>query len=66
MLFRSLFIAYAPYDKPKIALAIVLENGGGGSSNGGAVARKILDYYLEGDNSTELDDASSSTTGHED
>nr|WP_217332288.1 penicillin-binding protein 2 [Gilliamella apis] len=63
---HALFIAYAPYDKPKIALAIVLENGGGGSSNGGAVARKILDYYLEGDNSTELDDASSSTTGHED
>ena len=63
---HALFIAYAPYDKPKIALAIVLENGGGGSSNGGAVARKILDYYLEGDNSTELDDGSSSTTGHED
>ena len=63
---HALFIAYAPYDKPKIALAIVIENGGGGSSNGGAVARKILDYYLEGDNSTELDDASSSTTGHED
>ena len=63
---HALFIAYAPYDKPKIALAIVLENGGGGSSNGGAVARKILDYYLEGDNSTELDDASSPTTGHED
>ena len=63
---HALFIAYAPYDKPKIAIAIVLENGGGGSSNGGAVARKILDYYLEGDNSTELDDGSSSTTGHED
>ncbi len=63
---HALFIAYAPYDKPKIALAIVLENGGGGSSNGGAVARKILDYYLEGDNSTELDDGASSTTGHED
>ncbi|WP_416380055.1 penicillin-binding protein 2 [Gilliamella sp. B2889] len=62
---HALFIAYAPYDKPKIALAIVLENGGGGSSNGGAVARKILDYYLEGDNSTELNDESPNT-GHED
>ena len=50
---HALFVAYAPYDKPKIALAIVLENGGGGSSNGGAVARKILDYYLLGDNTTE-------------
>ena len=63
---HALFIAYAPYDKPKIALAIVLENGGGGSFNGGTLARKILDYYLEGDNSTKLDYTSSSMTGHED
>ncbi|OCG71072.1 penicillin-binding protein 2 [Gilliamella sp. Occ3-1] len=58
---HALFIAYAPYDKPKIALAIVLENGGGGSSNGGAVARKILDFYLLGNNSTELDEPSPNT-----
>ncbi|MFQ0995363.1 penicillin-binding protein 2 [Gilliamella sp.] len=58
---HALFIAYAPYDNPKIALAIVLENGGGGSSNGGAVARKILDFYLLGNNSTELDDPSPNT-----
>jgi penicillin-binding protein 2 len=63
---HALFIAYAPYDKPKIALAIVLENGGGGSANGGLIARKILDYFLEGDNSTRLDGTSSSPkTGHE-
>ena len=62
---HALFVAYAPYDKPKIALAIVLENGGGGSSNGGAVARKILDFYLLGNNSTELDE-SSPNTGTED
>jgi penicillin-binding protein 2 len=58
---HALFIAYAPYDNPKIALAIVLENGGGGSSNGGAVARKILDFYLLGNNSTELDEPSPNT-----
>ena len=62
---HALFVAYAPYDKPQIALAIVLENGGGGSSNGGAVARKILDFYLLGNNSTELDE-SSPNTGTED
>lgn len=62
---HALFVAYAPFDKPTIALAIVLENGGGGSSNGGAVARKILDYYLLGDNSTELDETPSHA-GHED
>ncbi|WVD60726.1 penicillin-binding protein 2 [Orbus mooreae] len=51
---HALFIAFAPYDKPKIALAIVLEHGGGGSSNGGAIAKHILDYYLLGDESTQV------------
>ena len=51
---HALFIAYAPYDKPKIALAVVLENGGGGSTQGGAIAKRILDYYLLGDESTQI------------
>lgn len=54
---HALFIAYAPYDKPTIALAIVLENGGGGSTNGGAIAKRILDYYLLGDESTKISEA---------
>lgn len=57
---HALFIAYAPFDKPKIALAIVLENGGGGSTNGGAVAKHILDYYLLGIESTNLETTDSS------
>lgn len=60
---HALFIAYAPFDKPKIVLAIVLENGGGGSSNGGAVARHILDYYLLGEESTNLSDSDSFSGG---
>lgn len=51
---HALFIGFAPYDKPTIVLAIVLENGGGGSSNGGAIAKHILDYYLLGDESTQI------------
>lgn len=39
---NSLFIAFAPVKKPKIALAVVVEN----SPIAGTVARKILDYYL--------------------
>lgn len=57
---HALFIAYAPFDKPKIVLAIVLENGGGGSTNGGAVAKHILDYYLLGIESTNLETTDSS------
>lgn len=54
---HALFIGFAPYDKPTIVLAIVLENGGGGSSNGGAIAKHILDYYLLGDESTKIPEA---------
>lgn len=40
------FVAFAPLEKPKIALVVLIENGGGGSSVASPVARKILDYYL--------------------
>lgn len=41
---NSLFIAFAPVDKPKIAIAVIVENFAAASQ----VARKILDYYLIG------------------
>ena len=40
------FIAFAPVKNPKIAVAVLVENGGGGSSVAGPVARKVLDSYL--------------------
>ena len=40
------FIAFAPVKSPKIAVAVLVENGGGGSSVAGPVARKVLDSYL--------------------
>lgn len=43
---HSLFIAFAPVDKPRIALAVVAEN----STMASAIAKKILDYYLMQDN----------------
>jgi len=42
------FVAFAPVDKPKIALAVLLENGGGGSEVAAPVARAILDHHLLG------------------
>lgn len=45
---HALFIAYAPADDPKIALAVIVENGGGGGSTAGPIARKVIDYYLLG------------------
>ena len=43
---HGLFIAFAPVDKPKIAIAVIVENGGGGSSSAAPVARKVMDAYL--------------------
>lgn len=45
---HALFIAYAPAEDPKIALAVIVENGGHGGSAGGPIARKVMDYYLLG------------------
>ena len=45
---HALFIAYAPADVPKIALAVIVENGGHGGSAAGPIARKVMDYYLLG------------------
>ncbi len=42
------FIAFAPADKPKIALAVLAENGGHGGATAAPIARKVLDYYLLG------------------
>ena len=45
---HALFIAYAPADDPKIALAILVENGGHGGSTAAPIARALFDYYLLG------------------
>jgi penicillin-binding protein 2 len=43
---HALFIAFAPADNPKIALALIVENGGWGAEAAGPIARRVLDYYL--------------------
>ena len=43
---HALFIAYAPADKPTIALAVLVENGGFGAQSAAPIARMVLDYYL--------------------
>lgn len=45
---HALFVAFAPADDPKIALAVIVENGGGGSSTAAPIARKVMDAYLLG------------------
>jgi len=48
---HSLFIAFAPAEpgvQPKIALALLVENGGFGAQAAAPIARQVLDYYLLG------------------
>lgn len=45
---HALFVAFAPVDKPKIALAVLVENGGFGAQTAAPIARMVLDYYLLG------------------
>lgn len=43
---HAVFIAFAPYDNPKIAVAVLAEHGGSGSGTTAPMARKVMDYYL--------------------
>ncbi len=45
---HALYIAFAPVESPKIALAVLVENGGFGASAAAPIARLVLDYYLLG------------------
>jgi penicillin-binding protein 2 len=45
---HALFIAYAPADDPKIALALLVENGGHGGSTAAPIAREVFDFHLLG------------------
>jgi penicillin-binding protein 2 len=45
---HAVFIAYAPADDPKIAMALLVENGGHGGSTAAPIAREVFDYHLLG------------------
>ena len=45
---HSLYIAFAPLESPKIALAVLVENGGFGARAAAPIARTVLDYFLLG------------------
>jgi hypothetical protein len=43
-----LYIGFAPADKPRIALAVIVENAGFGAAAAAPIARLAMDYYLTG------------------
>lgn len=44
---HALFVAFAPYDKPEIAVAVVVEHGGHGGSDAAPIAARILRAYFD-------------------
>ncbi len=61
---HKLMTAFAPYDKPRVAVTMILENGGAGPTVG-TVMRQILDHIMLGYNNTVLPDAASKPPGYE-
>lgn len=45
---HSLYMAFAPLEKPEIAVAVIVENGGFGAQAAAPIARKVFDYHLLG------------------
>ncbi len=43
---HALFIGFAPYENPKIAIAVVIENVGFGGTHAAPIAKKVIDSYL--------------------
>lgn len=46
---HALFVNFAPYDKPQIAVSVIVEHGGGGSKAAAPIARDITLQTLYGD-----------------
>lgn len=45
---HALYTAYAPADEPRIVVAMVVENAGFGAEHAAPIARRVLDYWLQG------------------
>jgi penicillin-binding protein 2 len=52
---HSLYIAMAPADDPKIALAVIVENAGWGAGAAAPIARRVFDFMLMGQYPSEED-----------
>ncbi len=46
---HAVFVGFAPYDNPKIAVAVIMENAGFGSVAAAPIARDVIKAYLEKD-----------------
>jgi penicillin-binding protein 2 len=61
---HGLFIGYGPVERPRYAVAVVVEHGGGGSTAAARPARDILRDLIRRDPSAHRAGASARTGGH--
>jgi len=52
---HALYMAFAPADDPRIALAVIVENAGWGAGAAAPIARRVFDYWLAGQYPSEAD-----------
>lgn len=53
---HSIFVAFAPKDNPKIAIAVFIENGYFGNRFAGRIASLMIEYYIKGEiNRTDME-----------
>jgi penicillin-binding protein 2 len=52
---HALYMAFAPADAPKIAIAVIVENAGFGAEHAAPMARRVFDYWLLGQYPSEQD-----------
>ncbi|MFA7228611.1 MAG: penicillin-binding protein 2 [Melioribacteraceae bacterium] len=50
---HAIFVGFAPYDNPKIAIAVIVENAGFGSTAAAPIARDIIKAYLQKSDNTQ-------------
>ena len=65
------FVAYAPYDHPRVVIAVLTEQGGFGSLSSGPIVRSMLEAYFhvgayaDGGSATKANDKSSNAQDHQ-
>ena len=52
---HSLYVAFAPVEQPRVALAVIVENSGFGAAHAAPIARRVFDYLLLGQYPSEED-----------
>ncbi len=62
---HAIFIGFAPYDNPKIAVAVIVENAGFGSTAAAPIARDVIKAYLQKEKKDNSDLVAKITPGKE-